>query len=289
MAMKVCYTTVNGQVIAENRNGVRSLYLPDSLGSTAALIDNTQTLTDTFEYWPYGEVRTRTGTNTTALRFVGTRGYYSDSSSKTYVRARTFDTQKGRWMTIDPIGFGGGDSNLYRYVRNRSTTWIDPTGLNPACIACGICIGGVALIALAACASDPYGWGHCLTCWCRSNPILCGILVGTCSVACLLCLPVLAPIVGRIGVIIGRIGTIGVGVGSGLPAYAATGSGGNSCDGDDDDNDNKPKPPCRKDCARDCSFTCARYQLPQLDATAFGICMRGCMFNCLGGRGAIYR
>ena len=83
----VRYTTVNGEIIAEKRNGVRSLYVPDPLGSTVALLDNTQTKTDTFEYWPYGEVRTRTGAIATPFQFVGTLGYRQDSISRTYVRA----------------------------------------------------------------------------------------------------------------------------------------------------------------------------------------------------------
>jgi hypothetical protein len=60
---------------------VRKLYVPDPLGSTVALLDNTQTQTDTFTYWPYGEERVRTGTTPTPFRFVGTAGYYRDSTS----------------------------------------------------------------------------------------------------------------------------------------------------------------------------------------------------------------
>src|SRR5215469_1954152 len=116
MAMKARYTVVEGEVIAEKRNGVRKLYVPDPLGSTVALLDNTQTQTDTFTYWPYGEATHVTGSTPTPFQFVGTVGYRTDSSSKTYVRARTLDTQKGRWLTKDPIGFEGGDWNLYRYV-----------------------------------------------------------------------------------------------------------------------------------------------------------------------------
>src|SRR5947207_2497373 len=55
MAMKVTCTVVNGEVLSENRGGVKRDYLPDPLGSTVALLDNTQTKTDTFTYWPYGE------------------------------------------------------------------------------------------------------------------------------------------------------------------------------------------------------------------------------------------
>ena len=49
----VRYTTVNGEIIAEKRDGVRKLYMPDPLGSTAALLNSSQARTDTFSYWPY--------------------------------------------------------------------------------------------------------------------------------------------------------------------------------------------------------------------------------------------
>ena len=127
----VRYTTINGEVIAEKRGGVRSLYVPDPLGSTVALLDSTQSQTDTFSYWPYGENRTRTGTTATPLQFVGTKGCRRDSPSKTYMRARTLDAVKARWMTQDPLGFSGGDANLYRYVANKATSTTDPSGTVP--------------------------------------------------------------------------------------------------------------------------------------------------------------
>ncbi len=34
----------------------------------------------------------------------------------------------GRFLTSDPIGFSGGDSNLYRYVLNNPIHYIDPSG-----------------------------------------------------------------------------------------------------------------------------------------------------------------
>lgn len=40
-----------------------------------------------------------------------------------------FDPSVGRWLQEDPIGFDGGDPNLYRYVGNRVTTATDPSGL----------------------------------------------------------------------------------------------------------------------------------------------------------------
>ena len=35
----------------------------------------------------------------------------------------------GRFIAADPIGLGGGDVNLYRYVRNDPVGRMDPLGL----------------------------------------------------------------------------------------------------------------------------------------------------------------
>lgn len=35
----------------------------------------------------------------------------------------------GRFISKDPIGFNGGDTNLYAYVGNNSVNFIDPKGL----------------------------------------------------------------------------------------------------------------------------------------------------------------
>ncbi|MCP4911513.1 MAG: hypothetical protein GY909_00225 [Oligoflexia bacterium] len=34
----------------------------------------------------------------------------------------------GRWMQKDPVNFGGGDTNLFRYVNNNPVNYIDPEG-----------------------------------------------------------------------------------------------------------------------------------------------------------------
>src|SRR5438067_1999042 len=124
----VRYTTVNGEAIAEKRAGVRRLYVPDPLGSTVALLDNTQAQTDTFAYWPYGEERSRTGTTPSPFRFVGTRGYYRASPSLTYVRARYLNPAKAAWLSRDPIG-APERPNAYSYVGENPLTMVDPAGL----------------------------------------------------------------------------------------------------------------------------------------------------------------
>lgn len=121
----VRYTVIDSEVIAEKRSGVRRQYIPDPLGSTIALLDSTQAKTDTFTYWPYGEESNRTGTTATPFRYVGTLGYYRDSATKNYVRERYIEAKLGRWVTEDPIRFLSGDYNLYRYVTNSPSVFVD--------------------------------------------------------------------------------------------------------------------------------------------------------------------
>ena len=124
----VRYTVFDGEITSEYRNGVLHDYLVDPLGSTVALVDNTQTITDTFSYSAFGEVLNRTGTTPTPFQYVGSKGYYRDSNTRTYVRARTLNVNLGRWSTQDPIGFRGGDDNLYRYCENNPIVLSDKTG-----------------------------------------------------------------------------------------------------------------------------------------------------------------
>jgi uncharacterized protein RhaS with RHS repeats len=46
-----------------------------------------------------------------------------------FYRARYYDSYAGRFISKDPIGFAGGDVNLYGYVKNNPVNWGDPSGL----------------------------------------------------------------------------------------------------------------------------------------------------------------
>src|SRR5580693_3283285 len=102
MPMTVTYTIFNGQTVYENRSGTESYYAPDTLGSTAALVSQTGAVTDTFTYWPYGEIKNHVGSSPTPLTYVGTLGYYLQVlGSLTYVRLGWLRQALGRWQTID--------------------------------------------------------------------------------------------------------------------------------------------------------------------------------------------
>ncbi|MER3496653.1 MAG: hypothetical protein C4320_07705, partial [Armatimonadota bacterium] len=78
MPMFVRYATVNGHSIQENRGGAVTRYVADTLGSVIQTRDAAGVQISSTEYWPFGEVRTSSGTNPSPWGFVGTLGYYKE-------------------------------------------------------------------------------------------------------------------------------------------------------------------------------------------------------------------
>ena len=127
MTMSVSVTNWDHEIVYENRNGVERFFAPDTLGSTAMLMDPTGTVTDTFTYWPYGEIVNHTGSSTTTFTYVGTLGYYFDAVVNWfYVRARIYRQALARWLTLDLLWPA---LRPFSYVGARPTIMVDPTGL----------------------------------------------------------------------------------------------------------------------------------------------------------------
>lgn len=99
----VTYLVVADEILSENRDASKRDYLPDPLGSTVALLNSKQEKTDTFDYWPYGEIRMSSGASPTPFKFCGTLGYYSGGGGNVYVRTRFYSTRTSAWLTVDPL------------------------------------------------------------------------------------------------------------------------------------------------------------------------------------------
>jgi RHS repeat-associated protein len=127
MALAVTYTNFNGRIVSETRNGVHSDYLRSTNANTIGLVNAAHVITDTWIYWPYGEVATRIGTNPTPFQFGGTVGYYTGLLNQIYVRARFFLAQLARWLTLDPLW---PSESAYGYAAANPVTASDPTGLD---------------------------------------------------------------------------------------------------------------------------------------------------------------
>jgi RHS repeat-associated protein len=126
MTMTVSYLTIDGEIVSETRSGVRSDYIPDPLGSMAALINSSHTITDTFSWWPFGQLRSHVGSSTTPLGFIGTKGYYADSVGiRLYVIQRVFRPQTTAWQTVDPLW---PSERPYCCTEGNPTSYTDPWG-----------------------------------------------------------------------------------------------------------------------------------------------------------------
>jgi RHS repeat-associated protein len=118
-----------GDLISQSRAGASSFYLFDALGSTRALASTAGTITDEYTYDSFGNTINVVGSTISSYMYTGRSGYYFDSvSSFYYIRVRMYGPQVGRFLSRDPLGFGGGDMNFYRYVGNSPVDLIDPSG-----------------------------------------------------------------------------------------------------------------------------------------------------------------
>jgi RHS repeat-associated protein len=108
-------------------------YLHDALGSTFELVDAVWNPTDLYLYKAFGETLAALGATRNPFRWVGSLGYYADLDlTDYYLRARSYRPAIGRFLSVDPIDFAAGDANLYRYVVNSASQFVDPSGMQPA-------------------------------------------------------------------------------------------------------------------------------------------------------------
>ncbi len=102
-----------------------SSYLTDGLGSTVALANSSGAVQTQYTYDPFGAT---TSTGSTSSNTYDYTGRQQDSGGLYYDRARYYSPSQQRFISSDPIGFGGGDANLYRYAAGSPTNLTDPSG-----------------------------------------------------------------------------------------------------------------------------------------------------------------
>ena len=121
--------------------------LADRLGSIDTLTDKDGNVVDKRSFDSFGRVLSETNPSV-SFRYGYTGRERDLESGLSYYRARYYDSNVGRFISVDPIGFAAGDTNLYRYVGNSSTLATDPTGKFAWFVWGGIALAG-ALIGLA--------------------------------------------------------------------------------------------------------------------------------------------
>ena len=175
----------------------------DALGSSLAVSNAQGGTGTTYSYEPFGKT-TITGTSLNPFQFTGREHEGPalsgvDGTGLYYYRARYYQPRVQRFLSEDPIGFLGGDVNLYGYVGQNPVLMTDPSGHTP--------VIGCALGALLG-AAGGYVYVVDTTLGKKKPDQLAGVLTG----AALGCVAGLFPLQGLPGVILG--GGLGAYVGA---------------------------------------------------------------------------
>ena len=129
--------TYGHQLVNQNQNtGVgtqTSFYGYDGHGNVRFLTDSSGQVTDTYDYDAYGNLTASSGSTSNSYLYSGER--FDQDLGLYYLRARHYDTRRGRFTSMDPFaGFSGAPQTLhkYTYVHADPVNFVDPTGLAAA-------------------------------------------------------------------------------------------------------------------------------------------------------------
>jgi RHS repeat-associated protein len=129
LRVRYLYGLVVDQVLSRtDSSGNMAWYVPDRLGTIRDIANTSGSVIDHVVYSGFGNIASESNApNGDRFKFAGRE--YNTETSHYYYRGRNFSPIMGRFQSVDPMGFPAGDANLYRYVGNRPTNSIDPSGL----------------------------------------------------------------------------------------------------------------------------------------------------------------
>ena len=109
------------------QNGQVYYIVTDHLGTPRAITDSTGAVQRKISYDSFGNIITDSNP-ALSIPFGFAGGLYDKDTGLIRFGFRDYDPESGRWTARDPIGFAGGDTNLYGYVLNDPINLVDPDG-----------------------------------------------------------------------------------------------------------------------------------------------------------------
>ena len=134
----------------------------DQVGSLRLVADGSGNVVKRISYDSFGNILEDTNPSfTIPFGFAG--GLHDRDTGLVRFGYRDYDPEVGRWTAKDPIGFAGGDTDLYGYVLNDPVNLVDPAGLLTTYYGMGASAyygneGNVTTSAGAILYSDKTGW-----------------------------------------------------------------------------------------------------------------------------------
>jgi len=100
----------------------------DQVGTLRAVADASGNIVKELAYDTFGNLLSDSNpAMKVPFGFAG--GLYDEDTKLTRFGYRDYDAETGKWTAKDPIGFNGGDTNLYGYVLGDPVDFVDPEGL----------------------------------------------------------------------------------------------------------------------------------------------------------------
>jgi len=127
--LKMRFEYADGRMpVAMTHEGVRYFLVCDQVGSLRAVVDGVGSVVKRVEYDSFGNVLADSNEGFDApFGFAG--GLYDGDTGLVRFGYRDYDADIGRWTAKDPIGFAGGDTDLYGYCSFNPIVNYDQNGL----------------------------------------------------------------------------------------------------------------------------------------------------------------
>src|SRR5262249_20763606 len=109
--------------------GQSAYYDFNLIGSTVGLSGTSGAYQNIYRYLPFGETLTSSGSVPNPFQFVGQAGVMAAPVGLAFMRARFYAISSGHFLSPDPLGLRGGQTNLYTYAGQNPVSFDDPTGL----------------------------------------------------------------------------------------------------------------------------------------------------------------